>query len=744
MNRWYKRLLLSIITGLIGVGVFLTPYGQKLEEKFGLYWLFHLRGAIAAPDEVVVIAIDQPSATQFNLPLLPRLWPRDMHAQLIDLLAAAGARIIVFDLIFDSPSVSAEHDKKLAQAIHAAGNTILIERLTYQHGVPIADEKSSPNTIWQEGVIQLIPEIANVARASAPFPLPKAERVNDYWTFKSSAGDFPTVPTVVLQLYALPLHDTFVRLLNAADPVAAAQLPTATAGKIDAEDWMLALRQLFVKNPRLAEKIKLQSNLLDTDSSRQLAALLAVYAGDEKRYLNFYGPPRTIRTVPYFQALQSLAAGQDIVSFKDKVVFIGFSGATQIEQDLVRDDYHTVFSNSDGLYISGVEIAATAFANLLEIKPVTPLPYLESLIAIFLFGFVICVPFQSLSTNNAIACGLLSIAFYVLVAYLLFKQNVVWIPLTIPLFQITLAFIAAEALKHYWSEKKARQLEMQLAEIKKFLGSSFPNPIIEDALGKNCDEARIYGLCLTTDVEGYTALSEPMDPGVLSHLMMQYRNILRNPIKLHHGHVMDMTGDSMLAIWIADPSNVSVRAQACNAALNLAAEVERFNRAQPQDHPQLPTRIGLHSGEMALSRGEGNYSVVGDAVNTTNRIQNVNSILKTQILLSGEIAGDLDDFLIRALGRFLMPGRIKPIQLFELMAQRQSSDQQQNWLCENFTHALAAYHAQRWVEAERGFAEILNAHPLDGPSLFYRSLCRHFQENEVMINLWPIYRIGNK
>lgn len=78
--RWYKFLLLGIVTGLIGAGFFLTSYGQALEERFGLYWLFHLRGSIAAPDEVTVIALDQPSATQFNLPLLPRLWPREMHA----------------------------------------------------------------------------------------------------------------------------------------------------------------------------------------------------------------------------------------------------------------------------------------------------------------------------------------------------------------------------------------------------------------------------------------------------------------------------------------------------------------------------------------------------------------------------------------------------------------------------------------------------------------------------------------
>ncbi len=746
--RWHKLLALGVVIGLMGAGVFLTPHGQKLEEKFGLYWLFHLRGPIAAPDDVVIVALDQPSATQFNLPLLPRLWPREMHAQLIERLTAAGARIIVFDLIFDAPGSVPEHDKQLSRAMSAAGNTVLIERLTYRNTGLTLDENRESSVIRHEGTMQLLPAIADAARATAPFPLPKAERVNDYWVFKASAGDFPTVPVVVLQLLALPLHGELIRLLADADAVSALQLSDGAISRMDVEDAVFAMRQLFVHNPQLTGEIQTRVHrhaTLNAAQKRLLAALLAVYSGEEKYHLNFYGPPRTVKTIPYFQAFQSLidsdaAATND---FKNKVVFVGFSGATQPEQDLVRDDYHTVFSNPDGLYISGVEIAATAVANLLENKPLTPLAYPDSLTVIFLFGLILGIVFQKISTRNAILCVMFVAVFYAFCAYCLFKRDAIWVPLVIPLMQIVFAFVAAEALKHYWAEEKARQLEAQLAEIKKILGPSYPDPAIEDVLGKDRDETEIQGLCLTTDVEGYTALSEPMAPGALSHLMAQYRDVLKNPIKQHCGHIMDMTGDSMLAIWIADPENMSARAQACDAALNLAAAVERFNRSQPQDGPRLPTRIGLHFGEMALRRGGGNYSVAGDVVNTANRVQSANKILRTRILLSGEVTEDLDGFLIRALGSFLMPGRIKPIQLFDLVAQRQSAHREQQWICERFACALTAYHAQQWMQAERGFADILDVHPLDGPSRFYRSLCQRY-ETESLTGLWPIYRIDSK
>ncbi len=49
----FKQLLFGLFIGLVGIIVSLTPLGTVLEEKFGLYWLFQLRGEVPAPDEVL-------------------------------------------------------------------------------------------------------------------------------------------------------------------------------------------------------------------------------------------------------------------------------------------------------------------------------------------------------------------------------------------------------------------------------------------------------------------------------------------------------------------------------------------------------------------------------------------------------------------------------------------------------------------------------------------------------------------
>ncbi|HQX12918.1 MAG TPA: adenylate/guanylate cyclase domain-containing protein [Nitrosomonas sp.] len=712
---------MGIFTGLLGVTIYLSPSGLWLEERFGLSALFQLRGAIKAPDEVVVVALDQQSAEQLKLHVKPRLWPRSMHARLIDQLAAAGASTIIFDLIFDTPSDIPEQDEELANAIKRAGNVLLVERLDYQDSASLNQPDGiSYQAFIQEGTTQLLPIIGEAAKARAPFTLPKAERVHHYWTFKSYAGDIATVPVVVLQIYAGGLYGDFVRLLDSVEPGLSTQLPTRI-DETDIEDLILTLRNRFTGNPQLASKMK---ENLDRDRSLKpeerkiLRSLLDVYAGDQIRYLNFYGPPRSITTIPYYQALQA-----DRKNLEGKVVFVGFSGATQSEQEIVRDDYPTVFSNPDGLYISGVEIAATAFANLLENKPVRPLSLTGNLSILFLLGFAIGMAVQVLSTRKTIVLSLSVILVHTFIAYSFFKHALIWLPVIIPALLVLIALMLSWGLK--------------ILKLEGFMGKSGPaqelDQIIEEQAG------RFSGACLTTDIEGYTTLSESMSPSTLEKLMADYRVVLRNAVDQHYGRVMDTTGDSSLSIWIKKPENPvtqkffswikkpsssTEKLNVCKAALDLSAAIERFNKLH---NPPLPTRIGLHFGDMSLNKSEGTYRVTGDVVNTTDRIQNANKILKTRILLSSDVIEELDDFLVRPLGSFQLPGRTKSVALFELIAYRQSASRQQLWLYEIFIKALNAYQLKQWTEANQYFYDILREFPTDGPTHYFLSLCSKYQ-----------------
>ncbi|MGO9689865.1 MAG: CHASE2 domain-containing protein [Syntrophobacteraceae bacterium] len=103
-----------------------SPLITGLENQL-LDQFFCIRGAQPAPPELLIVAIDEPSFQEFRL-AWP--WPRSLHARLIDRLAAAGARLVVFDVLFTEPS-DPENDAALASAIKRAGNVLLAETIDY-------------------------------------------------------------------------------------------------------------------------------------------------------------------------------------------------------------------------------------------------------------------------------------------------------------------------------------------------------------------------------------------------------------------------------------------------------------------------------------------------------------------------------------------------------------------------------------------------------------------------------------
>ena len=103
-----------------------SPLITGLENQL-LDQFFCIRGAQPPPPELLIVAIDEPSFQEFRL-AWP--WPRSLHARLIDRLAAAGACLVVFDVLFTEPS-DPENDAALASAIKRASNILLAETIDY-------------------------------------------------------------------------------------------------------------------------------------------------------------------------------------------------------------------------------------------------------------------------------------------------------------------------------------------------------------------------------------------------------------------------------------------------------------------------------------------------------------------------------------------------------------------------------------------------------------------------------------
>jgi signal transduction histidine kinase len=95
-------------------------------ELKGLDLLFTLRGPLPPPEDIVIVAIDEPSMAEIGQQWP---WPRSLHAQLIQKLNQAGARVIGFDILFAEPSTPTE-DQAFAHALQDAKNVVLVSALS--------------------------------------------------------------------------------------------------------------------------------------------------------------------------------------------------------------------------------------------------------------------------------------------------------------------------------------------------------------------------------------------------------------------------------------------------------------------------------------------------------------------------------------------------------------------------------------------------------------------------------------
>ncbi len=510
MKQATAPLVFSLLIALAGIFLLASPMGVRLEEDLGLPLLFKLRGAVASPEGVLIVNVDEESAERFGYPENPFKWDRRVHADLIDRLVDYGATVIVFDVHF-ADAMENEEDLRLAEAIRRAGNVILVQRLLRRKVDSAADQTGPAYDL--EVLVSPTEVLAESALALAPFPLPKVPvRVNQAWTFKNSMGSIPTLPVVALQSGALKrnkrfftcLEQTFPKQFDATAPMS--QL-AENAGLVEA---MRQIRLQLGQSPSVPSGISLLSescNVMSTADMQFLQAMIKAYGGDSHVYVNFYGPPSTLPTIPMHRVVLADPADKSSLkaAIKDKVVFVGAARTSWSEQ---KDGFHTVFTRPDGLDLSGVEIAATVYANLRDDSYLKPLPVALSGAGLLVGALVICLISFPLSPLPAAVALIVFIAAGLTAARFVFADQSLWLPVIVPLAILpAVGYLTALLYKYLRSRRERKHMQ-------KALELYLPDSVVEE-ISKDLDfvtsgDRMIYGACLISDArELYNPLGTP-------------------------------------------------------------------------------------------------------------------------------------------------------------------------------------------------------------------------------------------
>jgi class 3 adenylate cyclase len=231
------------------------------------------------------------------------------------------------------------------------------------------------------------------------------------------------------------------------------------------------------------------------------------------------------------------------------------------------------------------------------------------------------------------------------------------------------------------------------------------------------------------DMRGFTAMSEGMTPQGLVKVVNGYLSTMSAPIRAHRGIIDKYIGDAIMAYW--GPPFIEEADQARFAA---AAAVDMAERV-PSLRTQIPELLGIRSMPVECDIRIGiatgavltgsigsefmmSFTVMGDAVNLASRLEGVNKVYGTRVLIAEATAAGLGTaFELREIDRLTVVGQSVPQNIFEVMARSGELTPQQGRLRSRYAEALAAYRAARWEEAKTAFNSALEISPGDGPSL---------------------------
>lgn len=193
---------------------------------------------------------------------------------------------------------------------------------------------------------------------------------------------------------------------------------------------------------------------------------------------------------------------------------------------------------------------------------------------------------------------------------------------------------------------------------------------------------------LMTDIRGFTTLSEQVEPARVLAWLNEYFDRLVPIIVEEGGVVNKFDGDALLAFFGILPRILSPKKSAlaaCRAAARMLEALETLNRERVErGDPPLITGIGIHTG-MVIAGGLGardrlHYTIIGDTVNTTQRIE---ALTRTLIQGSGvlishathtALAEHARAFDLQPLGQQRVPGKQEPIEVYRLLPKPPTAD----------------------------------------------------------------------
>jgi adenylate cyclase len=690
---------------------------------------FASRGPQTPSPAVAMVVIDEKSLeVEGRWP-----WPRSKFAALIDILSRDGAKVIGFDIIFSEPDENsqlalidefagtldalaitdprlrhfvaerrreADNDVALAAAIKRSSAAVVLgyffhDRSTLEHQLDPAETErrlqqiagSSYPRVRRPG--QRVPE--------PPFIRGHAPQTNlpIFGDVAASSGYFSLQGDRDGTLRWMPLviesgGDLFPPL-----------------GLLCAWHY-LGRPQLTVEIGRQGiEAIEIGERLVPTDEAGKLL-------------INYLGRPKTF---PHFSVADILAGTVTPGTFKDRVVLVGATAVATY--DLRNTPVDPRFP--------GTEVHATVIDNILTQRFMARPEWSRvfDVLAIVGVGALTGIGLTRLSPIRGVLFTGGFFALYIILARWLFVSARLWLNLVYPLLALLTVYIALTVYYYVTEQRERRRIK---GTFKQYVAEHVVEEMTKDPTRLRLGGEEKVLTVLFSDLEGFTTYSERHTAHEMTEMLAEYFNRVTEQVFLHRGTLKEYVGDELLAFFGAPLEDPQHAQRACEAALAmrdttraLAAEWVQIGR------PPLRARTGINSGPMVVgnlgSKYRFAYGVVGDQVNLGSRLEGLNKVYGTEIIISENTARLVEHaFRLRELDTVRVVGRRQAVRIYELIAKAGTVlDPEHEKALSIYAQALEAYRKGMWADALVLFREARAVRPEDGPSRALAQRCLEYE-----------------
>jgi predicted ATPase/class 3 adenylate cyclase len=257
---------------------------------------------------------------------------------------------------------------------------------------------------------------------------------------------------------------------------------------------------------------------------------------------------------------------------------------------------------------------------------------------------------------------------------------------------------------------------------KQFLEIINKRNIEEVVLG---DSAKRNITILFNDIRSFTTLVEDRSPEDAFAFVNRYWKFMAPIIRKYNGYIDHYQGDAILAIFSNKPQDAVL------AAINIMHALEEFNKAQLKNNDvAISMGIGISTGPAMLGIiGEEERQVSGlisDVANTASRVEGLNKLYGSRILISSDTAHDLPNDLLaqfRKVDVVRLKGKHLPTEIYEFIEWQDQLTSPLSDYLNTFTNAFTTYENGNFKEAQRLFQVCLNVYPGDKAAEMLRKRC---------------------